>query len=726
MTEWFTAAALAGLPDLPTAKRSVQRRADREQWTRRAIGSNGGRTYEYHIGSLPAAAQAALRDRITAASAAARAGAEEGAKLLLREKLSGSALRARRLDALKAAGALPAGAQQRINAKLAILRALDAYRRAEHMPLLRAEHEFATLYNAQAGALDDDVRRLQPAISARSLQRWRLTIRQDGITALAGAYGAHRKGAGKIDAQPEVRELIIAVLSKKPHARATHIMQILQARLGERAALPSTRSLERWLTRFKKDNAQTLTALANPDEWKNKYMVSHGSMSEGIVRFNQRWELDSTPADVMLTDGRHSIIGAIDVYSRRLKLLVSKTSKATAIATLVRHALLDWGVPEEAKTDNGSDYTSHHLTRVFCSLDIHQSLCAPFAAWEKPHIERAFGTFTRDLVELLDGFIGHNVAERKAIESRKSFAERLMTRGEVVDVSLSAAEFQKFCDDWCDTIYMHRSHDGLGGKSPFDVLAAWNEPVTRIEDERALDILLAEAPGNGLRTAQKNGIAIDNAWFIAPELEAFVGQQVQVRFDPVDLGRIYVFGGPDLQFACIAECPERTGINRQELAARARELQKKRVQEERAALRAAGKKLKTDDLVDEIIRDRAMRAGKLKVFPKRTDAHDSAGLRAASDAVAALDAPRFDTGDVMSSEEFQVKRAALEAARQQPAQPIFETPFQRAYWLNEQALKRELTPEEIDYLAQFRKQNPRGFADIQALIAGRSGLKSEA
>ncbi len=36
---------------------------------------------------------------------------------------------------------------------------------------------------------------------------------------------------------------------------------------------------------------------------------------------------DSTPADVMLKDGRHSIIGVIDLYSRRVKLHVSKTSQ---------------------------------------------------------------------------------------------------------------------------------------------------------------------------------------------------------------------------------------------------------------------------------------------------------------------------------------------------------------------------------------------------------------
>jgi len=41
------------------------------------------------------------------------------------------------------------------------------------------------------------------------------------------------------------------------------------------------------------------------------------------------------------------------------------------------------------------------------------------------HIERFFGTFTRDLVELVDGFVGHNVDQRSRIEDRKAFAQRI-------------------------------------------------------------------------------------------------------------------------------------------------------------------------------------------------------------------------------------------------------------------------------------------------------------
>lgn len=721
MTRWYAAAELAGLPGMPATKSAVIRRAKAQQWTVRTVAKRGGETQEFSLASLPPETQRALSADLPQ-SDPARLGAVEGAKLQLKTQLDSTARQTRRLDSLKSAAGLPATEQQRIDARLAILRALDVYRTTHQLTQQAAEHEFADAFSHGRIAIDGTVHRIQPAVSARTLQRWRLAIKEHGISALANSFGSHRKGSGKIDRQPEVHDLLIGALVKFPHARASHLIQILQARLGATCELPSERSLARWLARYRREHAQTLCAIANPDAWKNKYMVAFGSASDGIERLNQRWELDSTPADVMLTDGRHSIIGVIDVYARRPVLLVSKTSKATAVGLATRKALLEFGVPEKAKTDNGSDYTSHYFTRVLRSLDVTHELCKPFAGWEKPYIERFFGTYTRDLAELLDGFIGHNVAERRAIESRKSFAERLMTRDEVVEISLSSAELQKFCDDWIEHIYMHRAHEGLGGKTPWQMVAEWDQPVRRIEDARALDILLAEAPDNhGRRTVQKKGIAVDGAFFVAPELEAFVGQQVLVRFDPQDLGRIYVFGGPDLQFVCVAECPARTGIDRQEVAARAREIQKSRVQTERAALKAAAKKLKTDDLVGEIIRDQAIKNGKLKLFPQRGETHTSDGLRAAADALAARDAPRLTTGDVMPAEEFREKRAALETARETPAQPIFDTPFQRAYWLHQQAATRELTAEESEYLADFRRKNPRSHADIVSMLRERAG-----
>jgi transposase InsO family protein len=723
-------------------------------------------------------------------SESAKAGAIEGRKLQLKEETSDQAVHNRKLNGLKQSISLSEKSQRRMDAKIEVLHAADAYRMNRSLSVRRADPEFAKAYNARQIEMPDWVRDLVPHVSKGSIRNWRRIVKKESIDQLAGRY-LGRKGTSKIDMQPAVRDLVIGLLVTKPHVRATHVIQALRARLGNGdVVLPSKRSLERWMKQWKADNAQTFCALSNPDKWKNRYMVAYGSASEGVTRLNQRWELDSTPADVMLTDGRHSIIGVLDVYSRRGKLLVTKTSKATAIAALMRRALLDWGVPEVAKTDNGSDYKGHHIKRVFSSLDIEHSLCPPFQPWHKPHIERFFRTFSHDLVELLDGFIGHNVAERQAIRDRQSFADRLLQRNAVFEINRSSADFQEFCDRWCEDIYLHRGHEGegLGGKSPLEVIAAWREPVRQIQDERALDILLAEAPDNhGLRKARKKGVEIDGAWFFAPELEAFTDQYVQVLYDPHDLGRVYVRGGPDLQFVCIAECPKRTGIDRQEVAARAKEMQKKRIQEERRNLKAIARSIKTDDIVNEILRDGARRSSKLHLFPQPTEAHESAGLTAAVNAAAAHRArlepprPREQTDEERAiheqwiAEQLQPRAINLKddnsdcyalactiERRLQEGLPVteqdrewlahyqttsfyslqkefyksfnlaagtdavrvWETAFDRAYDLTQESMSRELTTDEQEFLMTFRKEHLDSARGIDALIeAARSGME---
>jgi putative transposase len=745
MRMWFSAAELA--PILGVADRkTVHRRALREHWLSELRPGNGGLTLNYHFDSLPEAAQQTLRKHYLrqgfSQSQHFRDGLTTGARAALAHDLTDARVHNERQESLQEADALPKGAQRRMDEKLSLLRHVDDFAKSHGLPISRAEEAFAKEYSAGFAIVGSELKAAIPRVSARSLREWRISVKRDGITALAGAYG-NRKGAGALDVNTEMRDLLLGILVERPHSRAAYLRDALVVRFRDQR-IPSHRTIGRWVARWKSEHKELFTAIRSPDRWKHKHMVAFGSASDGITRLNQRWEMDSTPADVMLTDGRHAVIGVIDVYSRRLRLLVTKTSRATAIAALMRRAILEWGVPEEIKTDNGQDYTSNHIERVVRSLDIEQILCKPFSPWEKPHIERALGTFSHGLVEHLDGFIGHNVAEAQAIRARQSFADKLIKRNEAVDIRMSAEEFQRFADQWVDLYYMRQPHEGLAKRAPIDVVAAWPERVRKISNERALDILLAPA---GVAAVQKKGIQKDNAFFIAAELEAFVGQRVEIREDERDLGRIYVFGGEEQAFICIAECPERTGIDRREVAIRARERQKARIQQERAALRAVARKAKTDDLVTEILEDRAKRAGKLAMLPKRGEAHDTSDLRAAANAVAELNAPQRTSADAISAErhrEVQAELAAkqiptginntlgarrLQAALAAPRRHVgeWESVFQRVVYTLEQSLFRPLTDEERQYLA-FVKADKRErvtYKSALELVEQKHGRKVE-
>ena len=201
---------------------------------------------------------------------------------------------------------------------------------------------------------------------------------------------------------------------------------------------PSYYQVYRFQKAWIAENAELYLQQTNPDAWKSRAMVAYGNASEDVLRLNQRWEMDATPADWLLLDPdckkrRYTVSCIIDNYSRRALVVVAPTPKTQTHCFALRQALRLWGVPEQIVTDNGQDYQSDHFRRVLGALGIEHRTTAPFSGDEKPHIERFIGTLNHSILETLPNFVGHNVAERKAIESRRSFADRLAKKGEIVD-----------------------------------------------------------------------------------------------------------------------------------------------------------------------------------------------------------------------------------------------------------------------------------------------------
>jgi hypothetical protein len=166
-----------------------------------------------------------------------------------------------------------------------------------------------------------------------------------------------------------------------------------------------------------------------------------------------------------------------------------------------------------------------------------------------------------------------------------------------------------------------------------------------VSNVRALDVLLAEAPdGDGIRRVQKKGIALDGAWFVAPELE--IGAEVHVRYDPVDLGRIYVFRVLDGLFICEAICPDRTGVDRSEVAAMSREIRTSVIRKKVAEAKALAKSLKTEDIVHEILAQKAEAAGKLVQLRRAPQEWITDGITQAAEAARFRDtiAKRYGDG----------------------------------------------------------------------------------
>jgi putative transposase len=621
---------------MPSTMQGLRKMASRSSWTSRdRAGLGGGR--EYLLSSLPTETQAALvairsKEAVSAGQLAAR-------KDLLKADLRKAAN-----DAQRGRFTMLQGWRGNwMDARLAILTAFRTFS-AEMPRISKAEAAvlFCRAYNESHADAGSEARALYPDIGHQTVLRWEREVKAKGLAGVVTNYG-NRRGSGVIESNPALHDFVVSHMGLYPHTTAANALRAISARFG--AGTVHERTLSRFMAGWKAKNKSVYQSVTNPDAWRSSTMAAFGNRSEGIERPNQRWEMDSTPADVLLTDGRYNVLGVIDVATRRARLLVSKSSKAVAVAALLRRALSDWGVPEAIKTDNGSDYVSKHVVRVVDELGIEHQLCTPFSPDQKPHIERFLQTFLHGPMEMLSGFIGHNVAERKAIDERKPFAKRMFKEdSDGPCYALSAEEFQRFCDQWVSNIYEREPHNGLNGKTPAEAYAdAVGFKPKMIADERVLDVLLAEHAGGGAggATVQKKGLRHDNAWFISADLGLYIGQRVHVRLDPTDLGRLYVFDHEG-QFLTIAENPARTGMDRREVAAHARAKQKAQLKAERAALRATAKRVNTDDLVNEILATKAIDAGKLTYLPKPTETHDTPALEAAREAMTA--APVVDMG----------------------------------------------------------------------------------
>ncbi len=652
MRDWLTTSELAALalPGLPATRGGWEALAEREGWesfagkARPRKGRGGG--FEYHVNLLPpvAIAQIAARaiGKVDLTPEDARA-ADDGQ------------------------GFLPS--MEGRDARLALVSAADRFALKGALSRNVADRLFASLYNRGEIEIGAWVKQSVRKISPGSLARWRQLKAAGKTQRLAVDRGGARRGKGALDA-PEIRQFILSRVAHQPWLSASHVQGLLQANFPQFAGdQPPVRTVQHFLKGLKTKEAELLTRVTNPDKWNSKYRPT-GVNSAPVARLNELWMIDASPADVLCVDGRHSVYLCIDIFSRRLVVYVSKTPRAEAVALLMRRAILAWGAPERVKTDNGSDFKAKSTQRLFAALEIEIELSAPFAPWQKGHIERAVKTFQHDCAAILPGFVGHNVADRSQIEERKAFAARLKEDdGSAFKVELCAKELQTICDEWAAARYAQRPHSGIGGATPFAMAASYVGKLRKVpqEDIRALDLLLAPLAGSdGLRVVQKQGVRIDHSFYLTPN--CLPGDRVFVRMDPEDMGRAYLFAPDGDAFLGEAICPELAGVNPHEALAKAKAMRKELTEERLKALKADMRKISPREAVDALVRDKAKATGKLVEFPRAHAALETPALAAAREALG--DAPASVSISAPSQEGEKIDMSA-------PVHKLPETKQQR-------------------------------------------------
>lgn len=572
---------LTGLPGMPGTAFGFRKMVARLQIPKRPRPGQGG-GWEYLVDALP------IETRMAWAANQASATAEDPALSMNVESV--------RIRGTQEASCVTGRRKERQDTVSRILVLFRQFHQGFGGPLTPAFRAFCTAWNAGKIEADQAIMAQYPSLGWNTLRGWYVAVQAQGLAGITPPVH-HRKGQYAALAG-EVGNAVLALLMDKPHLSANAIHRVVSANFGN---IPSERAFRRALAHWKDQNAQLFCAVTNPDAWRNKFMSAAGRADEPIVAPNQLWEMDSTPGDVMLADGRrHAVVGVIDVFTRRRMFLVTRTSRSGAIMSLMRMAIAAWGKPQKVKTDNGKDYVANQFDQALLGLGIEHELCPPFMPHLKPHIERAIGALMHEHFELLDGFIGHNVADRKDIEARRAFSERLFDKDETVELRLAPEQLQATIDAYCDDLH-GKSREELNGATPLQRLRGFM-PTTVAE--RALDVLLAPSAGAGVRTITKKGIRIAGGYYNHAHIGGLEGKQVQVKVDEANLGRCWVFQ-LDGVFVCEAIDYARLGINSAEVAAERKAHQAKVLRESKRELRKATRDFDTRAAIEQIHAQRA-------------------------------------------------------------------------------------------------------------------------
>lgn len=763
MKTHYSAAELAAmkLPGLPTSERRMRDLVERENWATQELTGGRGRGGIKRLYAPPPAVLQLIADRAAAqppqtleqrrlqriVASLAEIEADIAADQAARQQQAETVLRGLAGLTDRESASLKAHCQ--------IAESWQLWFVALKPPLRKSASwaPYASAYNAREIPIAEAVREAYPEVSPRSVQRWVYHHERGHLDALVDRRSAARQSRGStaFNAVPLLAAAAAKMLLDKPGIRTQQLLNLLAtaatSETGEQLfTVPSYGQVHRFQQAWIADHRDLYLRATNPDAWKNQTMLAFGSRSQDVTALNGRWEMDATPADWLLIDAdgkkrRYTVSVIIDVWTRRILVLVSRTPKTVTHCLALRAALIAWGVPAEIVTDNGQDYQSDHFKRVLAALDITQITTDPFSPEQKPHVERAIKTLNHSILELLPSFAGHSVADRKAIESRESFAARLAKRGEIIDfaatgAALTGAQMQATIDQWIAGIYEQRAHGALAGLSPHAKAASWTGATRRITDERALDLLLARPAGGGQRTLQKKGIALDNTWFIAPELASIdMGSPVEV-FETPDLGRIVVYHRG--KYLCIAEAPERTGVDRQQIAERASQMQRERIKAQSAEIKAATRGLpSTDDVVRRHLAEAAQTAGKIVAahFGARA-AHHSEGLAEAAKAAAAIAGPRPTSRAAQLSAQARAAMAELPAnVTPHPAARAHATPLEGmtatekyALWLDYDALVQAAGGDTETLPEAWQRRFHAGFpqSSIYRAQAALAGAQKEA
>ena len=274
-----------------------------------------------------------------------------------------------------------------------------------------------------------------------------------------------------------------------------------------------------------------------------------------VTRILERVEVDHTPLDVMVIDketgeviGRPNLTVYLDYYSKMMlgmeigfeppsEISVMKALK-NAILTKeyiskfprVKEQWESYGIPHALICDNGLEFHSHNLRRVCQELTIELQFCPKKQPHYKGAVERFIKTVNNAVSHGLPGTTKTNIDERGDYDS-------------VENAIFTLDEAIALVHEWFVNIYQNTEHRTTL-RTPANL---WKEGLTEVEpvmpeSTEKLSIITCK---QAVKVLSHKGIEHNNLFYNADILfelrrRSLKNYEVSIRFDPMDLGYIWV------------------------------------------------------------------------------------------------------------------------------------------------------------------------------------------
>ncbi|EAI2796459.1 integrase [Campylobacter sp. BCW_6875] len=409
-------------------------------------------------------------------------------------------------------------------------------------------------------------------INRRLFERMRKAYKENGILGLVDTRGFHRKDKTKLStwmqeyALREYRTFAsggfnFTELWWQIHKEAAQkeSYDFIGFDLGKVKPLFSVKTLQNFIKNYYKDKPLEHCIITQGlDKAKSKFLPAQGNQRELYDMKNMCWQIDSSPADIIVRDDetlepfRPHILSVVDVFSGMgVATLVSK-SNSLSLTRLLWKAIDKFGKPDMIKGDNGKDYLSKDFQSLLDGLNITYDAAIAYAGEQKALVERRFGTLQHAGISKMHGYIGNNLAKREMIEQktpkkeRKAKDEYGFTKKTNQKLLLTFSEACEFLEAEVIKWNMSKVRRKKGVKTPLELWNSCDRAIVKISYEE----FLFNAGNKEIRVVNKKGILFQDRVYKSANLPS-VGTKVKCvqNIDNVKELFIYDLSG---NFLCLA------------------------------------------------------------------------------------------------------------------------------------------------------------------------------